>query len=106
MSMYQLKFTENAKKVIEKENVKELYINIRYVQGPCSDNLCRLIPKIEIDTFKPENIQCYMIYNGLARIYAIQPIKKAIEKYRDTIITINYSKLRNRFTVSGITYSY
>ncbi|MEM0161000.1 MAG: hypothetical protein QXT62_01185 [Thermoplasmata archaeon] len=105
MSLYQLKFTENARRVIEKENVKELYINIRYVQGPCSDNLCRLIPKIEIDTVKPENIQYFMIYDGLAKIYAIQPIKKAIEKYRDTI-TINYSKLRNRFTVSGITYSY
>lgn len=105
MSVYQLKFTENAKRVIEKENVKELYINIRYVQGPCSDNLCRLIPKIEMHTVKAENAQYYLIYDDFVKIYALQPIKKAIEKYRD-VITINYSGLRNRFTVSGITYSY
>ncbi len=105
MSMYQVIFTENAKKVIEKENVKELYIIIKYVQGPCSDNLCRLIPKIEMDTVKAENSQYYMIYEGLPKIYAIQPIKNSIEKHRD-VITINYSKFRKRFTVSGITYSY
>lgn len=83
MSLYELKFTENARKIIEKENVKELYMNIKYLQGPCSDNLCRLIPKIEMDTNKAENVQYYLIYEGLTKIYAIAPIKKAIEKYRD-----------------------
>lgn len=105
MKMYKLEFTENAKEIIEEKNIKELYISIRYVQGPCSDNLCKLIPKIEVSTEKHENAQYYPIFDGFIKVYTIQPIIKTIEKYRDKI-TVNYSRFRNKFTVTGITYSY
>lgn len=43
-----ISITDKAMKELERKGSDKIYISLKYIQGPCNDNLCKMIPKIEV----------------------------------------------------------
>ncbi len=97
--------TREAREYIVSKNIKEIYIDLRYTKGPCSDNLCKMIPHLEVTLVKPRNSTTIIFEEPELKIFASIPIANSILKHRDNI-TVSKSKLGRSFRITGITYSY
>jgi len=96
--------TERAKKKLKKIKIKDIYIMLKYIQGPCNDNLCKMIPKIEI-SLTPENINYVLLCEDEFNVYSHKLLAESILKHKDNVV-IDYSTLKQSFIVKGITYSF
>ncbi len=97
--------TREAIEYIVSKNIKEIYIDLRYTKGPCNDNLCKMIPHLEVTLVKPRNSTTIIFEEPELKIFASIPIANSILKHRDNI-TVSKSKLGRSFRITGITYSY
>ncbi|MBD6955482.1 MAG: hypothetical protein ACP5G5_06105 [Thermoplasmata archaeon] len=95
---------ERAVKKIKKMNINSLYINIEYRQGPCNDNLCRMIPVVYV-SLRPEGVKYYLIYDVEIKVFVSDNLYRSIIRHRDQI-RIDFSPLRKKFVVSGFTYAF
>ncbi|MCL4412065.1 MAG: hypothetical protein M1526_01735 [Candidatus Thermoplasmatota archaeon] len=100
-----IKLTREAREYIVSKNIKEIYIDLRYTKGPCNDNLCKMIPHLEVTLVKPRNSTTIIFEEPELKIFASIPIANSILKHRDNI-TVSKSKLGRSFRITGITYSY
>lgn len=100
-----ISFTEEAVEYLKKNEIKEIFIFIEYVKGPCSDNLCKMIPKIRIATSMPEKANAILIFPGSVKVFAAPPIAKTIERHRDSP-KISLTRIGKKLRVDGITYSF
>lgn len=96
--------TEKAKKKLGELKTKNIYITLNYIQGPCNDNLCKMIPKIKI-SLTPENGNYLPLYEKDFNVYSHKLLAESIFKHNDNIV-IDYSTLKRSFVVKGITYSF
>lgn len=97
--------TREAREYIVSKNIKEIYIDLRYTKGPCNDNLCKMIPHLEVTLVKPRNSTTIIFEEPELKIFASIPIANSILKHRDNI-TVSKSKIGRSFRITGITYSY
>ncbi len=104
MREYNLEIDRRAIKKIKEMNVKELYISVRYVKGPCNDNLCKMIPLVEVSPLKPDG-NILKIYDGNIKIFAIERVYNVITRY-GAVITITYQPIKKKFQVKGIPYNF
>lgn len=100
-----ISFTEDARNFLVKKGMKELFLILKYIQGPCTDNLCKLIPKVVVSTEKETYSNFTLIYDESVKVYAIPPIAKSIQKHGD-LVTIGIYRIGKKFYAKGITQSF
>ncbi len=104
MRTYTVKIAEGARKFIKKKNIQDLYIEINYIKGPCSDNLCRLIPYPEIVYVKPKQ-ETFLLSEGDVNVFCTRPIIDALKKFGGELI-IKYSSVRKKLILKDLPYSF
>jgi hypothetical protein len=97
-------FTQKALKIILKKKIESIYINIIYVMGPCNENLCKMIPKIEITT-SPVKTEYVLYQKDPIKVFINSYLYEKIIKHDDRVL-IKYSVVRGKFMAEGITYSF
>jgi hypothetical protein len=97
--------TEGARQIVVTNGIKEIYLELKYTKGPCADNLCKMIPHVEISLVKHSNSYSILYDDSNLKVFASQPIFDSIVRHKDVVI-ISKTRLRNALKVTGITYSY
>ena len=95
----------SARKLIESNGIKEIYLELRYTKGPCEDNLCKMIPHVDVSLSKHSNSYLIVYEEPDLTIFAVPPIADSITKHRNDV-NISKSGLTNSLRVSGIVYSF
>lgn len=104
MRTYTVTIAESARKFIKKKNIRDLYIEINYRKGPCSDNLCRLIPDPEIVYVKPKQ-ETFLLIEGDVNVFCTRPIIDALKKFGGEL-TIRYSSVRKKLVLKDLPYNF
>ncbi len=99
-----IEFTEAARKYIRERKIENILITIRYVQGPCNDNLCKMIPKLEVKTVLPQNITMELVSDDFVKIFAMPPAAASIRNNRGNI-RISLSRLKKTLRIEGVPYT-
>ncbi len=104
MRDYNISIDNEAMNFIKNTNIERVYITIKYIKGPCNDNLCKLIPEPEI-VYALKDQQAVLLKKGVPTIYCTKPVFDSIQRYGGKI-TIKYSRLRKKLVVKGLTYNF
>lgn len=99
-----ISITDKAMKELERKGSDKIYISLKYIQGPCGDNLCKMIPKIEV-SLVPKNINYVVFQVYDIKVHFHKLLAESILRHQDYVV-IDYSSLRKSFNVKGITYSF
>jgi hypothetical protein len=101
---YTIVITESARKFIKEHNIRDLYIEINYINGPCTDNFCRLIPKPEIVYVKPKQ-ETFLLSEGTVNVFCTRPIIDSLKKFGGEL-TIKYSSIRRKLVLKDLPYNF
>jgi hypothetical protein len=100
-----IEFTKGAKEFISGKGIKEIYLVLTYVKGPCSDNLCKMIPRVVVALERGQDSSMVLLEDSEVKVFADRPVADSVKRHRN-VVTVSKSKFGNRLRVSGITYSY
>lgn len=104
MRKFTVKLDNNALKAIEERNIRGLFIRVNYRKGPCTDNMCKLIPVPEVVESTPESNGRFTILDNPLIIEVAEPLYRALLRFGGEI-TISYSSVRRKFIAKGIPYN-
>lgn len=94
--------TEKAKNWLKKRKINSLYIYLKYVKGPCDDNLCKIIPIINVST-EPINIEYENVTYDEVKIFIQRLLAKKMINQKEYII--DFSILMGGLYLKGFTFS-
>ena len=100
-----IRLTREARDFIVSNGINAIYLELRYTKGPCSDNLCKMIPRVDVALEKGQSSSMVLLEDSEVKVFADKPVAESVKRHRD-IVTISKSRLGSRLKVSGITYSY
>jgi len=96
-------FSDDSIQYLKKKGIKNIYLVLQYVQGPCNDNMCKLIPKVKVETSEPAGTRTDLVSEGIINVFSAREIAKTIEKQRNTI-KISLTRVGERLKVDGLEY--
>jgi hypothetical protein len=100
-----IEFTREAMEFIQEKKIEAIYLTLKYVQGPCSDNLCKMIPRVIVSIDKDPNYSFMQLEENFVKVFAIPPIASSISRHKDAVI-IKKTRLGKGLYASGVTYSF
>jgi hypothetical protein len=97
--------SEKARELIANNNITEVYLELRYSKGPCSDNLCKMIPHVDVSLVKHSSSYLVIYEEQGLRILAVPPVANSIKKHNDEVYIFKPGFAKT-LRISGITYSF
>jgi hypothetical protein len=98
-------FTDRARDYITDKGIKELYLVLKYVRGPCDSNFCRMIPTVQIVPSVPDGTKIVLLDSAFIKIYAVPPIANAINRTRKQP-EIGLTRIGKKLKIDGVPYSF
>ncbi len=100
-----IKFTKESEEYLQKNRIREIFLVLKYIKGPCNDNLCKMIPKVEIALNAPRETAVIPISDTFVKVFAVPPISKAIKSHKEDQL-ISLTRVRKRLKIEGIPYAF
>ncbi len=97
--------SKEAADYLSRKGVREIFLVLQYIKGPCNDNLCKIIPKVVVKTEKPKDMSVEIVSENVVKVYAIPPIAKAIKFHRSDQ-TISLTRVGKKLKIDGIPYAF
>jgi hypothetical protein len=97
--------TDRAKDYITENGIREIYLVLKYVRGPCDSNLCRMIPTIQITSSVPDGTRVVLLDSEFVKIYAVPPVANVIRKTRKQP-EIGLTRIGKRLKIDGVPYTF
>jgi hypothetical protein len=104
---FRLFLTPRARALLRRLNASSLVVSVRWVPGPCRDDWCTPVPKVEVRPGEPDpgegGDRVVRDVEGVA-VHMPTELAEAAARNADRL-RIDAAPLRRRFRMSGLSYA-